>query len=196
MDVERGNCFPRVRAIGNMGVRFSWAQVAGRSLSILYELGALSFIAWLYGYWRSEPTTRVDILFPSFFPVILGIMVDSYEVVSLLFLDRKRAVNPVSVCFDVAMIGAGIFCFLLLGMVDRGTGTVRGLWATDMTNAMVFMIVFCIIHVGFIVLAAGGVMHIYLSGGKARDEERLARSRAEMIQFNERRRQIGQWNWR
>lgn len=75
-------------------------------------------------------------------------MVDGYEVVSLLFLDRKRAVNPVSVGFDVAMIGVGIFCFLLLSTADRGTGTVRGFWAADMTNAMVFMIVFWSVHQG------------------------------------------------
>ncbi|KXX73178.1 hypothetical protein MMYC01_210255 [Madurella mycetomatis] len=80
------------------------------------------------------------------------------------------------------MIGAGIFCFLLLSTVDRGIGTVRGFWAADMTNAMIFMIVFCIIHVGFIMLAAGGVIYIYISGDKARRDEWLARSQAEMVQ--------------
>jgi hypothetical protein len=69
MDVERGRCVPRVPAIGQLGVRFNWAQVIGRALSALFECGALSFIAWLYGFWRSEPTTRVDVLLPSFFPV-------------------------------------------------------------------------------------------------------------------------------
>lgn len=60
---------PRVRAVGELGFAFSLAQVVGRSLSVLFELGALAFIAWLYEYWKAEPTTRVDILFPSFFPV-------------------------------------------------------------------------------------------------------------------------------
>ena len=154
---------PRVRAIGQLGPGFSWAQVISRSLSGLFELGTVAFIGWLYNYWRSEPSTRVDILVPSFFPVctlfeegrcspnrisltwhqvILGILVDGYEVVSLLFLNRRRAVNPVAVGFDVAMIGVGIFCFLLLGMVDRGSGTLRGFWFDDMQNAMIFMIVF------------------------------------------------------
>jgi hypothetical protein len=69
MDVERGRCVPQVRAIGQHGVTFSWLQVAGRFLSMSFALGALGFIAWLYSYWRAEPTTRVDVLFPSFFPV-------------------------------------------------------------------------------------------------------------------------------
>jgi len=69
MDVERGQCVPRIRAIGQLGVGYNWAQVIGRFVSVLFELGALSFIAWLYSYWRTEPTTRVDVLLPSFFPV-------------------------------------------------------------------------------------------------------------------------------
>jgi hypothetical protein len=69
MDVERGRCVPRIRAVGQLGVKFNSAQVIGRLLSVLFELGAVSFIAWLYSYWRSEPTTRVDVLLPSFFPV-------------------------------------------------------------------------------------------------------------------------------
>jgi hypothetical protein len=63
-------------------------------------------------------------------------------VVSLLFFNRRRAINPVAVCFDIAMIGSGIFCFLVLGMVDRGSGERRAVWVADMTNAMIFMIVF------------------------------------------------------
>jgi hypothetical protein len=62
--------------------------------------------------------------------------------VSLCFFNRRRSINPVAVCFDVAMIGSGIFCFLVLGMVDRGSGERRRVWVADMTNAMVFMIVF------------------------------------------------------
>jgi hypothetical protein len=69
-------------------------------------------------------------------------MADTYEVVSLLFFKRRRAINPVAICFDIALIGSGIFCFLVLGMVDRGLGERRGQWAADMTSAMIFMIVF------------------------------------------------------
>ncbi len=162
MDAERGRCVPRIRKVGRLGVKFNWAQVVGRFVSVLFELGAVCFIAWLYSYWRTEPTTRVDVLFPSFFPVgwircavippepltdaivqlIFGIAADTYEVVSLLFLNRRRAINAVAVCCDVAVIGTGIFCFLLLSVVDRGSGERRAYWVTDMTNAMIFMIVF------------------------------------------------------
>ncbi len=69
MDAERGRCVPRIRKVGRLGVRFNWAQAVGRLVSVLFELGAVCFIAWLYSYWRTEPTTRVDVLFPSFFPV-------------------------------------------------------------------------------------------------------------------------------
>jgi hypothetical protein len=69
-------------------------------------------------------------------------MVDAYELVSLLLLHRRRAINPVAVCFDIALIAGGIFCFLVLGMVDRGVGERRGYWFVDMRNAMIFMIIF------------------------------------------------------
>ncbi|KAK4156627.1 hypothetical protein C8A00DRAFT_40927 [Chaetomidium leptoderma] len=187
MDAERGKCVPRIRAVGKLGVKFNGAQAVGRSLSVLFELGALCIIAWLYSYWKTEPTTRVDILFPSFFPVVVGIAADTYEVVSLLFMNRKRAINPVAVCFDVALIGTGIFCFLVLSMVERGAGERRAYWVTDITNAMVFMIVFSMIHAGFIILAAGGIIHIYFSTNKERRDVQLARSQAEMVQFSERR---------
>ncbi|KAK4044364.1 hypothetical protein C8A01DRAFT_12262 [Parachaetomium inaequale] len=190
MDAERGGCVPRVQTVGHLGVKYNWTQVVGRFFSVLLELGALAFIAWLYSYWRSETTTRVDVLFPSFFPVIVGILADSYEVVSLLFFNRRRAINPVAICFDIALIGSGIFCFLVLGMVDPGSGERRGHWAADMTSAMIFMIVFCIVHAGFIVLAAAGMIHIYFSINKARRDARLAKSQAEMVQFNERREQM------
>ncbi|KAK4129067.1 hypothetical protein N657DRAFT_668157 [Parathielavia appendiculata] len=190
MDTEKGGCVPRVPATGLLGVRFNWVQVIGRFLSVLLEFGALAFVAWLYGYWRSEPTTRVDVLFPSFFPVITGILMDTYELVSLLFLKRRRAINPVVVCFDIALVGIGAFCFLVLGLVDRGSGERRSYWASDMSNVMVFMIVFSILHAGFIILAAAGVMRIYFSSTKARQEAQLARSQVEMVQFNERRRQL------
>lgn len=228
MDAERGRCVPRIRKVGRLGVKFNWAQVVGRFVSVLFELGAVCFIALLYSYWRTEPTTRVDVLFPSFFPVgwircavippepltdtivqlIFGIAADTYEVVSLLFLNRRRAINAVAVCCDVAVIGTGIFCFLLLSVVDRGSGERRAYWVTDMTNAMIFMIVFwfvksiprpqaswklaltrsdpSMIHAGFIVMAAAGVIHIYFSN-KAKQDPQLVRSQAEMVHFSVRR---------
>ncbi|KAK3300711.1 uncharacterized protein B0H64DRAFT_381599 [Chaetomium fimeti] len=186
-DVERGRCVPRVRAIGRLGVAFNWTQVVGRFLSILLELGALAFVSWLYSHWRSEPITRVDVLMPSFFPLTFGIVADAYEIGSLLLLKRKRAINPLAIAFDIVLIGAGIFCFLILGMVDEGTGDLRARWAADMTNAMIFMIVFCIIHASFIILAAAGMINIYHSMSRSRKDTQLARSQAEMVQFNERR---------
>lgn len=68
-DVERRRCAPHVRAIGRLGVAYNWTQVVGRALSVLLELGGIAFVSWLYSYWKSEPTTRVDVLMPSFFPV-------------------------------------------------------------------------------------------------------------------------------
>ncbi|KAH6650413.1 hypothetical protein F5144DRAFT_481008 [Chaetomium tenue] len=189
-DVERRTCAPRVRAIGRLGVAYNWIQVVGRSLSVLLELGALAFVSWLYSYWRSEPTTRVDVLMPSFFPLAFGILADVYEIISLLLFNRKRAINTVAVCFDIVLIGVGIFCFLILGTVDEGSGDRRAHWAKDMTNAMIFIIVFCIIHAAFIVLAAAGMINIYHSMSKGHKDAQLARSQAEMVQFNERRAQM------
>ena len=60
---------PRIRAIGPLSFAFNCTQVVIRFGSIILSLGALAYIAWLYNYWRSEPTTQVDALFPSFFPV-------------------------------------------------------------------------------------------------------------------------------
>ncbi|AEO70671.1 uncharacterized protein THITE_2122340 [Thermothielavioides terrestris NRRL 8126] len=191
-DLEKRRCVPRIRAVGALGIKFNWAQVVCRFVAVAYELGTLGFIAWLYSYWRSEPTTRVDVLFPSFFPVIVGILMDGYEVVSLLFLNRREAVNPVAVCFDVAMIGVGIFCFLILGSVEPGAGERHASWVTDMNNAMIFMVVFCAIHAGFIVMAAGGVISIYCSASRRRRDAQLAKSQAEIVQFNERRQQLSQ----
>lgn len=74
--------------------------------------------------------------------LIVGILLGVYEAVSLLFLDRRRAINPVAVGLDVALTGTGIFCFLILSSVDRGTGVRRGHWFEDMRNAMILMIVF------------------------------------------------------
>lgn len=48
---------------------FKWMQIILRFLAVLYEVAALAFLGYLYATWRSEPSVRVDVLFPSFFPV-------------------------------------------------------------------------------------------------------------------------------
>jgi hypothetical protein len=72
MDVEadrRGKCVPRIPVLGELGWGYNCTQVIGRILSALVAAGALIFISWQYNYWQDEPTVRVDIILPSFFPV-------------------------------------------------------------------------------------------------------------------------------
>lgn len=68
---------------------------------------------------------------------------------ALLMLARKWPINPFVVVFDVVLVGVSMFCFLILGMTDYegnqktfAPGSTRSVWATDMNNAMIFMIVF------------------------------------------------------
>ncbi|KAK3902985.1 hypothetical protein C8A05DRAFT_33299 [Staphylotrichum tortipilum] len=198
MDVEESRCVPRIRPMGQLGVRFTWAQLIGRFLSVLFELGTVAFIAWLFNYWRKEPTTRVDVLMPSFFPLILGIVADAYEVVSLLFFYRTRAINPLAVASDIAVIATGIFCFMVLSTAEGGTGEWRAYWVTDMRNAMIFMIVFCIVHSAFIVMAAAGVILVYFQANRAGSQpqfeadDQLIKSQEEIIRFHEWRMQLPQ----
>ncbi|KAK4456980.1 hypothetical protein QBC42DRAFT_47428 [Cladorrhinum samala] len=184
---------PRIRAIGPLSFAFNCTQVVIRFGSIILSLGALAYIAWLYNYWRSEPTTQVDALFPSFFPLIVGVLVDSYELVALLWLNRTRALNPVAVGFDIALTGTSVFCFLILSMVEREPGrayeTARRLsWASDMRNAMIYMIVVSIFRVASIVMACVGIIRTHLSAEKAGKAQTLARNQAEIVGFSERRR--------
>lgn len=72
-----------------------------------------------------------------------------YEVFFLLLLERKWPINPFVVGFDIVVTGVSIFCFLILGMTDYEAnqkssvpGSTRSVWATDMNNGMIFMIVF------------------------------------------------------
>ena len=83
------------------------------------------------------------------FQVTAASLVDIYEVLSLLLLKRKWPINPFVVGCDVVVTGVSIFCFLILGMTDYegnqksfAPGSARSAWATDMNNAMIFMIVF------------------------------------------------------
>jgi hypothetical protein len=55
--------------LGELGWGYNCTQVIGRILSALVAAGALIFISWQYNYWQDEPTVRVDIILPSFFPV-------------------------------------------------------------------------------------------------------------------------------
>ncbi|KAL2170772.1 hypothetical protein VTG60DRAFT_4427 [Thermothelomyces hinnuleus] len=162
-DVENGSPSSRILAVGNLGLAFHRAQVCGRGLSIPFGLGALAFIAYLYHDWKPEPTTSVDVLFPSFFPLVAGIMADTYEVVYLFFLGRRRSISPMAVCFDVLLVGSGIFCFMVLGITDKGAGERRARWAADMIKATVVMMIFSFVHAAFIVLAAAGMIRIYHS---------------------------------
>lgn len=48
---------------------FKWMQISFRFLAVLYEVAALAFLGYIYDTWRREPSVRVDVVFPSFFPV-------------------------------------------------------------------------------------------------------------------------------
>ncbi|AEO53764.1 hypothetical protein MYCTH_2055207, partial [Thermothelomyces thermophilus ATCC 42464] len=135
-------------------------------VSIPFGLGALTFIAYIHHGWEPELATSVDILSPSFFPILLaGVMVDTYEVVYLLFLSRRRSISPMAVRFDVLSVGSGIFCFMVLGITDKGAGGRRACWAADMIKAMVYLTRLCysFVHAAFIVLPAAGKIRIYHS---------------------------------
>lgn len=188
---------PHLRAIGGYGIVFICIQVSFRFVSAMLSLGAVAFIGYLYNYWRWDATARVDVLFPSFFPLLVGFILDLFEVFSLLWLkSRRKAIHPVAIGFDVALIGTGIFCFLIINMVDSDPGRVferpdskHGMWALDMRNAMIFMIVFSLLHAAFILVAAVGVVHVWVTGERSRKNKRLARIQAEMVKFTERSRQ-------
>ncbi|KAK4200016.1 hypothetical protein QBC40DRAFT_280663 [Triangularia verruculosa] len=181
---------PRVRAIGALGIPFNFLQVALRFTSLLFEVGSLAFIAWLYNHWRREESARVDFLFPSFFPMGIAVLVDAYEFVSLLWLHRTRAINPIAIGFDVALTGAGVFCFSILNMVDarprwnfNRPDRKHESWVLDMRNAMIFMIVFSIMHAAFVVMTAAGVVKMYISLEKSRKAKLLAQAQLDMLQF-------------
>ncbi|KAL1837209.1 hypothetical protein VTJ49DRAFT_4160 [Mycothermus thermophilus] len=183
----RTSCMQTV--FGELGWCFNCTQVVGRFLAVLLELGALGFIAYLYDYWKGEPTTRVDLLVPSFAPVVGGVVIDTYELVSLLFLSRRRAINYPIMFFDVSMIAVGIFSFLVLGLVEKGSGRLRAAWAKDMTNAMIFMIIFTLLHAGFLVLAVAGIVYSYRVDRKKWAKSRLEKHRRTIVEFYQRRKQ-------
>ncbi|KAL2271406.1 hypothetical protein VTJ83DRAFT_777 [Remersonia thermophila] len=186
---ERGRCTPHIPVLGELGWNFNCTQVVGRFLAVLLELGALSLIAYLYDHWKREPTTRVDLLIPSFPAVIVGVIVDMYEVISLLFLRRRRAVNYLVMFLDVTMIAVAIFAFLVLGLADKGSGQLRAIWAKDMTNAMIFMIIFSILHAALLVLAVAGIVYSYRVNRHNMKKAQLEKSQKNIVEFYQRRQQ-------
>ncbi|KAK3329874.1 hypothetical protein B0H66DRAFT_542245 [Apodospora peruviana] len=200
MDVERAARKPAVAprrdddGYGRLVLKVM--QIVFRLISALFELATVAFLGYVYDGWRREPSVRVDLLFPSFFPVVAAILMDFYEIMSLSILTRKRLINPVAVGFDVVVTGVAIFCFLVLGLTDFegnqksfGPGTTRSVWATDMNNAMIFMIVFCLLHAIFVVLSSGGYIYMTVHRKREKRTEQIARSQAEMVQFYARQQQ-------
>ncbi|KAL2193717.1 hypothetical protein P885DRAFT_80942 [Corynascus similis CBS 632.67] len=160
-DVERDDYSSGQRVVVDLGFIFNRTQLIGRCLSTFLNLGALIFIAYLYDHWRPKPAIKVDVLIPSFFPLVAAFLADTYEMISLLFLNRKKAISPVSVCFDILLVGLGIFSFMVLSMVNGEGSEQQARWAADTVNAMIVMIVFSFVHTGFIILAASGMVRIH-----------------------------------
>jgi len=190
--------FARKEGESDGDVVFKLSQALLRFLVSLFEIGALTYVAWAYSHWESEALVRVDILFPCFFPIIVGVIMDAYEVVSLLCFKRKRPINPVAVCVDIAVAAVGVFCFIAISMsgysvyrsIGAQEGSTRWIWAGDVNYVMVFMMVFSLLHAFFILGAAVGGIYLAVRRKKTKKEEQIARSQAEMIQFNERRRNV------
>ncbi|KAM7216121.1 hypothetical protein V8F06_008496 [Rhypophila decipiens] len=176
----------------DLNATFKWMQIIFRFLAVLYEVAALAFLGYVYDTWRRDPSVRVDVVFPSFFPVTASAIVDIYEIMSLLLLERKWPINPFVIVFDVVVVGVSIFCFLILGMTDYegnqktfAQGSTRSVWATDMNNGMIFMIVFCLLHAMFVFLSVAGLVYRRHHRQKEYKKQIIARSRAEMVQFEE-----------
>ncbi|KAK3694403.1 hypothetical protein B0T22DRAFT_70230 [Podospora appendiculata] len=191
MDEDEGTRGVHLRG-NSPGAVAKLIQAIARFVAVLLGLATVTVVGWIYGHWKWEPTVRVDILFPSFFPVIVGILMDSYEVVSLLFLTRRSPVNIVAVAVDVAIAIASVVCFLIIGLTDYGSdqsyvgwGSRRPDWAIDMNNCMIFMIVFCLLHVLFIVMAFAGCILNTVRRNRARLRPLRSKNQAELVQFTE-----------
>lgn len=193
MDVERG-----IRGLlrgDELGPIFKATQVLSRILVWLYNLAVITILGWLYSTWRSQPTVRVDVIFPSFFPVAVAVLMDGYEIVSLMWLKRKAPTNLVAVGVDFAVTIGSMVCFLVLSLVDYGNaqslnGEVipEAAWAADMRNAMILMIVHCALHAVFIIIACGGCVYGFERRTNYHRKQRIAQARTEMVQFQERHR--------
>ncbi|KAK0730986.1 hypothetical protein B0H67DRAFT_548824 [Lasiosphaeris hirsuta] len=181
-----------------LGVIFKFSHVTARFLTALFEIGILTLVSWLYATWRTEPTVRVDILFPCFFPVAVGIIMSTYETISLLALKRRRPINPVAICFDIAVAAVGVFCFLAISMSgydqDRKTGPdpARDSWVYNVNLTMIFMMTFSLLHACFIIMAAVAVVYIAIHRRKVQRDELVAANQAEMVEFTERQKRRAQ----
>jgi len=82
--------------------------------------------------------------------IIVAMIMNTYEVISLLCFKRKRAINPVAVCVDIAVAAVGVICFVAISMSGYGVyrgigaqpGSSRWVWSGDVNNVMIFMMVF------------------------------------------------------
>ena len=81
--------------------------------------------------------------------IATALLIDLYEIVSLLFLKRKRPINLVAICVDVVVTAVGVFCFLAISMSGYNVylgnfwaETDRAEWAAEIGYAMIFMMVF------------------------------------------------------
>ncbi|KAK3393374.1 hypothetical protein B0H63DRAFT_16723 [Podospora didyma] len=186
------------RGIPGLRVSFKLIQAVSRFLAVLFELGTLAFIGWLYNTWRYQPSVRVDVLFPSFFPVAAAVIMDLYELISLVCLTRRWPINRIAVGFDLVLIAVGVFCFLVIGLADHGVYRNLGLqgtestWDVDVNNAMIFMIVFTILHAYFLLLACAGYIYRSVDRNRRKNKKMLALSQAQMVEFNERQKRLTQ----
>ncbi|KAK3362358.1 hypothetical protein B0T25DRAFT_4442 [Lasiosphaeria hispida] len=175
-----------------LGVVFKFSHVAARFLTLLFEIGILTLVSWLYATWQSDPTVRVDVLFPCFFPVVVSIIMSGYEITSLLALKRRRPINPVAICFDIAVAAVGVFCFLAISMSgfdeDRATrpDAAREAWVYNVNLAMIFMMAFSLGHACFIIMAAVAVVYLAIHRKRSQRDELIAINQAEMVEFTER----------
>lgn len=179
-----------------LGLVFNGVSATSRFLVLLYSIGTLTFVAWSYERWRTEPLVRVDIIFPCLFPLATATLHNGYEFVSLVFFTRKWAINPLVVFFDVAVAAVGVFCtvvinmsghtaYQVVGFSAKSPLAIKSVWAYEVNNIMIFMMVFSLLHAFLIVLAGGGWVHMVYFRKRDSKLEQVAQSQAEMVAFNE-----------
>jgi len=128
--------------------------------------------------------------------IVVAILGDGYETVSLSFLKRKRPINPAVVLCDVAVAAVGVFCFVTISAsgyevyrhTNLSVGKSRPEWAEDVNTVMICMMVFSLLHALFILVSAIAGVYLVVVRKRSEREERVARNQAEMIHFNERMR--------
>ncbi|KAK3395396.1 hypothetical protein B0T20DRAFT_33616 [Sordaria brevicollis] len=194
MDVEQS---PRSlsRYDGGPGLVFKLSQILSRFLALMYEAGIVALMGWWYHGWKGNPSARVDLIFPCFFPLGVAVLVNTYEIVSFSCLDRRKPINVLAVFFDILICAGSTFCFLLIGLIDNDpvqdklrTDSTREQWKRDKSRAMIFMIVFCFLHALFVIMASVGCVYSGVLKNRARRQRRIVRNRAQMVRFAEERR--------